>query len=75
MASNVVPRSLKRTGSRGNLTVFILIQIKVNDELLIVTREQLAPPLRKGQLNLHQKVHIILEDGDFIEGTIVYMRK
>ncbi|CAF0910775.1 unnamed protein product [Rotaria sordida] len=73
MASHAVPPSLQRTNSKANMNIFLLIQIKLNDNLLIIGRDSLAPPLRTGKLTLRQKIHIRDEEGNNIEATIIYM--
>ena len=74
MASATLPKSLQRTDSTGQLNVFILLRKKSNDDLLIVSREDLPPVLRSGKLVLNQKIIIRDESRNSIEGVIVYMR-
>ncbi|CAF1394333.1 unnamed protein product, partial [Rotaria sordida] len=73
MPSSVVPPSLQRTNSNGQLNVHLLIKNKINDELLIISRDKLPPTLRSGKLILNQKVTIRDEQRQNIEGTIIYM--
>ncbi|CAF4345374.1 unnamed protein product [Rotaria sp. Silwood2] len=73
MASYAVPPSLQRTNNKANMNIFLLIQIKLNDNLLIISRDSLTPPLRTGKLTLRQKIHIRDEEGNNIEATIIYM--
>ncbi|CAF4143789.1 unnamed protein product, partial [Rotaria sordida] len=73
MASHAIPPSLQRTNSKANMNIFLLIQIKLNDNLLIISRDSLAPSLRTGKLILRQKIHIRDEEGNNIEATIIYM--
>jgi hypothetical protein len=70
----MLPRSLQRTDSTGQLNVFILLKKKSNDDLLIVSREDLPPTLRSGRLVLNQKIIIRDEERNSIEGVIIYMR-
>ena len=74
MATTVAPRSLQRTNSDDELTVFLLIENKTNDHLLIISRDNLPPTLRNGKLTLNQKVTFRNEERKTIEGMIVYMR-
>lgn len=75
MTSNLSSSSLQRTDSTGQLNVFIVLKLKSNDSLKIISREDLSPALRNGRLTLNQK--IIIRDGarNSIEGEIIYMRK
>ena len=73
MASTVLKNSLQRTDSTGQLNVFIVLKKKINNELLIVSREDLPPTLRNGRLILNQKIIIRDEQRNSIEGVIVYM--
>jgi|EBPBio282013_DNA_FD.fasta_scaffold12663_1 hypothetical protein len=75
MASNVSSSSLQRTDSTGSLNVFIVLKLKYNDSLKIISREHLSPALRNGRLSLNQK--IIIRDGarNSFEGEIIYMRE
>ena len=75
MTSNLSSSSLQRTDSTGQLNVLIVLKLKSNDSLKIISREDLSPALRNGRLTLNQK--IIIRDGarNSIEGEIIYMRK
>ncbi|CAF1652964.1 unnamed protein product [Rotaria magnacalcarata] len=73
MASAVLPKSLQRTDSTGQLNVFLLLKGKSNDDLILISREDLPPTLRSGKLVLNQKVIIRDEEQNSIEGIIVYM--
>lgn len=75
MSSNTSSLSLQRTDSTGNLNVFILLELKTNGDLTVVSREDLPPTLRVGKLVLKQKIAIRNEDRATIEGVIVFMRK
>ena len=70
----MLPRSLQRTDSTGQLNVFILLKKNSNDDLLNVSREDLPPTLRSGRLVLNQKIIIRDEERNSIEGVIIYMR-
>jgi hypothetical protein len=72
--ASAMPKSLQRTDSTGQLNVFILLKKKSNDDLVIVSREDLPPTLRNGRLVLNQKIIIRDEERNSIEGVIVYMR-
>ncbi|CAF3447576.1 unnamed protein product, partial [Rotaria sp. Silwood2] len=74
MASAVAPPSLQRTNSNGNLNVYLLIKNKINDDLIIISQDNLPPTLRIGKLILNQKVTIRDEERRNIEGVIIYMR-
>ncbi|CAF3836640.1 unnamed protein product [Adineta steineri] len=69
----MLPKSLQRTDSTGQLNVFILLKKKSNNELLIVSREDLPPTLRTGRLLLNQKIIIRDDERNSIEGVIVYI--
>ncbi|CAF2527123.1 unnamed protein product [Rotaria sp. Silwood2] len=73
MASAVAPPSLQRTNSNGNLNVYLLIKNKINDDLIIISQDNLPPTLRIGKLILNQKVTIRDEERRNIEGVIIYM--
>ncbi|CAF1548189.1 unnamed protein product, partial [Rotaria sordida] len=73
MASAMLPKSLQRTDSTGQLNVFLLVKKKLNDDLLIVSREDLPPALRSGRVVLNQKIIFRDEERNNIEGVIVYM--
>ncbi|CAF2706053.1 unnamed protein product [Rotaria sp. Silwood2] len=73
MASAVLPKSLQRTDSTGQLNVFLLLKKKSNDDLILISREDLPPTLRSGKLVLNQKIIIRDEERNSIEGVIVYM--
>ena len=70
----MLPKSLQRTDSTGQLNVFLLLKKKSNNDLLVVSREDLPPTLRNGRLVLNQKIIIRDEERNSIEGVIVYMR-
>ena len=74
MATAVVSASLQRTNSNGQLNIYLLIENKINDDLIIICRNNLPPALRSGKLILHQKITIRDEERRSIEGTIIYMR-
>lgn len=73
MASALLKTSLQRTDSTGQLNVFILLKKKINNDLVIISREELPPALRNGRLILNQKIIIRDEQRKSIEGVIVYM--
>lgn len=73
MSNRMVPPSLKRTNSNGSVNTFLLIQNKFNDELLILSRDDLPAPLQIGKLNLNQKIHFRDENRKSIEATILYI--
>ncbi|CAM2730096.1 unnamed protein product [Rotaria socialis] len=72
MASAVLPKSLQRTDSAGQLNVFLLLKRKSNDDLILISREDLPPTLRSGKLVLNQKAIIRDEERNSIEGILVY---
>ena len=74
MPSNTSSLSLQRTDSTGNLNVFIVLELKTNGDLILVSREELPPTLRVGKLVLNQKLAIRNENRVTIEGVIVFMR-
>jgi hypothetical protein len=67
--------SLQRTDSSGQLNVFIVLKLKSNGSLKIVSREDLPPSLRNGRLVLKQKIVLRDEARNNIEGEIMYMRQ
>lgn len=74
MASTTLPKSFQRTDSTGQLNVYILFKKKSNEDLLIISREDLSSTLRSGRLVLNQKIIIRDEARNSVEGVIVYMR-
>lgn len=73
MANNVAPPSLQRTNSSGHLHIYILIEDKIDQHLLIISRDQMPPALRSGKLTINQKVTFRDGKRQRIEGVIVYM--
>ena len=73
MTTTVVPPSLQRTLSTGHLNIYLVVQNKTNNDLMIICRDNLPPSLRVGKLVLRQKVNFRNEERQTVEGTIVYM--
>ncbi|CAF2089770.1 unnamed protein product [Rotaria magnacalcarata] len=59
MISAVLPKSLQRTDSTGQLNVFLLLKRKSNDDLILISREDLPPTLRSVKLVLNQKKQML----------------
>jgi hypothetical protein len=74
MTSAAPPPSLQRTTSTGCLNVHLVIEKKINEELIVLSREDLPPVLRTGKLNLNQNIIFRHEGRNSIEGKIIYMR-
>lgn len=74
MAQCSIPKSLVRTGSTGEMNVFMVLEVKSTNELMVVSREQLPPALRLGKLFLKQKVTIRDSNRQNIESSIIFMR-
>jgi hypothetical protein len=74
-SSKTSAKSLQRTDSTGHLNVHIVVRLKHNDALKIISREDLPPALRSGRLNLNQKITIRDATRNTIEGLVVYMRE
>lgn len=72
--STTYSKSLLRTDSSGQLNVFIVLRLKHNSSLKIISRENLPPALRSGKLVLEQKITIRDKNRTNTEGVIVFMR-
>ena len=75
MTKPSVPKSLVRTASNGDMNVFLVLKVKVTMELIIVSREDLPPALRLGNLMLNQRVTFRDQNRQNIESSIIYMRE
>lgn len=75
MTKSLVPKSLVRTTSSGEMTVFLVLKVKTTKELIIMSRDDLPPALRLGKLVLNQKVTFRDQNRQNIESSIVYMRE
>lgn len=67
-------KSLQRTDSSGQLNVFVVLRMKQNNNLKIISRDNLPPTLRSGKLVLEQKITFRDQNRINTEGVIVYMR-
>ena len=66
--------SLERTDSTGTLNVFFVLEKKINDDLIIISRDESLPTLRTGKLVLKQKIMVRDADRQTIQGTIIFIR-
>lgn len=75
MNNHSAPKSWQRTDSSGNLHVFIVLKLKANDCLKIISRDDLPNTLRYGRLSLNQRVMMRDASRNNIEGVVVFIRE
>lgn len=69
-----IPKSLVRTASTGEMNVFLILEVKFMNELMVVSREGLPPALVLRKLVLKQKITVRDSNRQNIELSIIFMR-